>query len=151
MDWRMDDWGLLSRVSPFRYLRLTGYLLLPAAFRSLSRLSSALGAKASTLRSFLLNFFLHSYVALYECSNESWRIKPATWWVLLSCMSLSWLPILIWIISISAKFASIFRSLGYVWCLVNNKWLIIISLYEVLKVHVTRVSAMTIQKAVAYL
>ena len=42
-------------VSPFRYLRLNGYLLLPAAFRSLSRLSSALSAKASTLRSFLLD------------------------------------------------------------------------------------------------
>ena len=57
MDWRMDDWSSSSRVSPFRYLRLNGYLLLPAAFRSLSRLSSALSAKASTLRSFLLNLF----------------------------------------------------------------------------------------------
>ena len=46
------DCGLLSRVSPFRYLRVIGYLLLTAAFRSLSRLSSALSAKASTLRSF---------------------------------------------------------------------------------------------------
>ena len=46
------DRGLLSRVSPFRYLRVIGYLLLTAAFRSLSRLSSALSAKASTLRSF---------------------------------------------------------------------------------------------------
>ena len=52
MDWRMDDWSLSSRVSPFRYLRIIGYLLLPEAFRSLSRLSSALSAKASTLRSF---------------------------------------------------------------------------------------------------
>ena len=52
MDWRMDDRGLLSRVSPFGYLRINGYLLLPEAFRSLSRLSSALSAKASTLRSF---------------------------------------------------------------------------------------------------
>ena len=57
MDWRMDDWSLSSRVSPFRYLRIDGYLLLPAAFRSLSRLSSALSAKASTLRSFLLDLF----------------------------------------------------------------------------------------------
>ena len=55
MDWRMDDWSLSSRVSPFRYLRIIGYLLLPEAFRSLSRLSSALSAKASTLRSFLLD------------------------------------------------------------------------------------------------
>ena len=45
---------MLSRVSPFRYLRITGYVLLPEAFRSLSRLSSALSAKASTLCSYLL-------------------------------------------------------------------------------------------------
>ena len=55
MDWRMDDGGFLRRVSPFRYLRINGYLLLPEAFRSLSRLSSALSAKASTLRSYSLN------------------------------------------------------------------------------------------------
>ena len=54
MDWRTDDGGLLRRVSPFRHLRIAGYLLLPEAFRSLSRLSSALSAKASALRSFCL-------------------------------------------------------------------------------------------------
>ena len=42
---------LMWWVSPFRYLRINGYLLLPEAFRSLSRLSSALSTKASTLRS----------------------------------------------------------------------------------------------------
>ena len=52
MDWRMDTWGLLKWVSPFRNLRIKGYLLLPEAYRSLSRLSSALSAKASTLRSY---------------------------------------------------------------------------------------------------
>ncbi len=37
--------GFLSRrVSPFRHLRITAHLQLPAAFRSLSRLSSALSA-----------------------------------------------------------------------------------------------------------
>ena len=46
--------GLLQQVSPFGHPRITGYLLLPAAFRSLSRPSSALSAKASTLRSFCL-------------------------------------------------------------------------------------------------
>ena len=47
--------GILPmRVSPFRHLRITGHLPLPAAFRSLSRLSSALSAKASALRPFLL-------------------------------------------------------------------------------------------------
>ena len=40
------------RVSPFRHLRIKGYLPLPEAFRSLSRLSSALSAKASTICSF---------------------------------------------------------------------------------------------------
>ena len=43
------------QVSPFRDLRVNGYLLLTAAYRSLSRLSSALSAKASTLRSYSLN------------------------------------------------------------------------------------------------
>ena len=52
MDWRMDDRGLLCRVSPFRNLRVCGYLLLTVTYRSLSRLSSALSAKASTLRSY---------------------------------------------------------------------------------------------------
>ena len=55
MDWRMDTGGMLQWVSPFRDLRINGYLLLPEAFRSLSRLSSALSAKASTLRSLLLD------------------------------------------------------------------------------------------------
>ena len=35
-------------VPPFRHLRICGYVLLPAAFRSLSRLSSAPSAKASS-------------------------------------------------------------------------------------------------------
>ena len=38
------------RVAPFGYLRIMTYLQLPAAFRSLSRPSSAPGAKASALR-----------------------------------------------------------------------------------------------------
>ena len=49
------DRGFLCRVSPFRYLRINGYVLLPEAFRSLSRLSSALSAKASTLRPYYFN------------------------------------------------------------------------------------------------
>ena len=46
---------MLSRVSPFRDPWITGYVLLPMAYRSLSRLSSALSAKASTLCPFLLD------------------------------------------------------------------------------------------------
>ena len=60
MDWRMGGRVLPCRVSPFRDLRVDGYLLLTAAYRSLSRLSSAPGAKASTLRSFLLDLFWYS-------------------------------------------------------------------------------------------
>ena len=55
MDWLYGDRSLSCRVSPFRYRRVSGYLLLSGAFRSLSRLSSALSAKASTLRSLRLN------------------------------------------------------------------------------------------------
>ena len=76
MDWRMDDRGSLCRVSPFRNLRLVGYVLLPAAYRSLSRLSSALSARASTLRPYQLNhmasleapklYFLQSAVLPYN-------------------------------------------------------------------------------------
>ena len=43
------------RVPPFGYLRISGYLLLPAAFRSLSRPSSAPSAKASALCSYSLD------------------------------------------------------------------------------------------------
>ena len=46
------DWILSSRVAPFRNPRINGYLLLPEAYRSLSRLSSAPDAKAFSLRSF---------------------------------------------------------------------------------------------------
>ena len=52
MDSPYSDWSLSSRVSPFRNPRIIGYLLLPVAYRSLSRLSSALSAKASTLCSY---------------------------------------------------------------------------------------------------
>ena len=47
-----SDWSFSSRVSPFRHLWVNGYLLLTTAFRSLSRLSSALSAKASALCSY---------------------------------------------------------------------------------------------------
>ena len=58
MDSEYGDGGMLRRVSPFRHLRVKGYLLLTVAFRSLSRLSSALSAKASTLCSLQLNLFV---------------------------------------------------------------------------------------------
>ena len=47
----MNAESLSQRVSPFGNLWIDVYLPLPTAFRSLSRPSSALGAKASALRS----------------------------------------------------------------------------------------------------
>ena len=38
------DWSSTRQVSPFRHLRIKSYLPIPAAFRSLSRLSSPLRA-----------------------------------------------------------------------------------------------------------
>ena len=55
IDSACSDGGSLRRVAPFRYPRITGYLLLTVAFRSLSRLSSALSAKAFTLCSLSLD------------------------------------------------------------------------------------------------
>ena len=91
MDWRMDTWGLLKWVSPFRNLRIKGYLLLPEAYRSLSRLSSALSAKASTLRSYMLDhnqncIFIHSSrvhsVAHSLVAGISWFFLVCFYWII---------------------------------------------------------------------
>ena len=70
-------------VSPFRYPRIKGYLLLPVAFRSLSRLSSALSAKASTLRSYQLNLLTSGagcslHLRLQRQTLRSWFITLAS-------------------------------------------------------------------------
>ena len=65
MDSSYRRWSLSSGVSPFRNPRVKGYLLLAAAYRSLSRLSSAPSAKASALCSSLLGL--------------SWQITLPTW------------------------------------------------------------------------
>ena len=62
MDSSYGTWSLSMWVSPFGYLRLTGYVLLTAAFRSLSRPSSAPSARASTLRSFCLTALTYASV-----------------------------------------------------------------------------------------
>ena len=69
-DSTQDDGVLRRRVAPFGYPRINGYLLLPEAFRSLSRPSSAPDAKAFPLRSFQLDLlaaksaYLHLHFAL---------------------------------------------------------------------------------------
>ena len=57
-------------VSPFRDLRVNGYLLLTAAYRSLSRLSSALSAKASTLRSSSLDRVVIRSTLFGSCKQQ---------------------------------------------------------------------------------
>jgi hypothetical protein len=52
---KRDDWSSTSRVVPFGNLRITSYLPIPAAYRSLSRPSSPLRAKASPIRPSLLS------------------------------------------------------------------------------------------------
>jgi hypothetical protein len=54
MDSCADAWSLSMRVAPFGYLRIKRYVPLPEAFRSLSRPSSAVSARASALRPFCL-------------------------------------------------------------------------------------------------
>ena len=61
-----------SRVAPFGNLRINGYLLLPEAYRSLSRPSSAPDAKAFPLRSFQLDLspfsqrLVREFLVLFE-------------------------------------------------------------------------------------
>ena len=66
------DGVFLRRVSPFRHLRLIAYLQLPAAFRSLSRLSSALSARASVLCPSLLDLHVDRFAIKYKRSNLSY-------------------------------------------------------------------------------
>ena len=66
-----DDWILSSRVAPFGDPRINGYLLLPEAFRSLSRPSSAPDAKAFPLRSFQLDLLVAKSALLRFRSREN--------------------------------------------------------------------------------
>ena len=68
------SWFFTMRVSPFGHPRINAYLQLPVAFRSLSRPSSALDAKAFTLCScsLELSFFSSSslFLELLEFHNK---------------------------------------------------------------------------------
>jgi hypothetical protein len=57
-------------VAPFGHLRIKGYLHLPEAFRSLSRPSSPLRAKASAIRPYLLSSYSYSsaHHILLQCA-----------------------------------------------------------------------------------
>ena len=76
------------RVSPFRHPRIKAYVQLPAAFRSLSRLSSAPSARASALRPTMLNLLYSSAPCIFRCrsltvQNGSYTLPQAN----LRCVS----------------------------------------------------------------
>ena len=105
MYWLKDTWGLLKWVSPFRYLRIKGYLLLPEAFRSLSRLSSALSAKASTLRPYYFNRSRNDRISWFSVSSLMYSVTSAGF-VFFSFSYLVindeiWISLMSWLISIS--------------------------------------------------
>ena len=58
------DWSSTSQVSPFGNLRIKSYLLIPEAYRSLSRPSSPLRAKASPVCPFLLSSTLYAFARI---------------------------------------------------------------------------------------
>ena len=66
---------IAGRVPPFRYPRINAYSQLPAAFRSVLRLSSPLIAKASTkcpylsLDSYNINISLQLHIYIYSTKN----------------------------------------------------------------------------------
>ena len=64
MDSVHADRVLLCRVSPFGNLRIKAHLRLPEAFRSLSRPSSALSAKAFPLRPLQLDQLFSGYLSI---------------------------------------------------------------------------------------
>ena len=93
-------------VSPFRYLRIMAYLQLPEAFRSLSRLSSALSAKASALRSYSLNQAFRYFFQYPEYSRLAYRLYTSS----LICLQISFFRCLFQMFSFQG---TIFRSAGF--------------------------------------
>ena len=81
-----------SRVPPFGDLRITAYLQLPEAFRSLSRPSSAISAMASTLRSYSLDLAILSHRA--PKTIETQFLRFVTFVTIFHCeLSLMTLPV----------------------------------------------------------
>ena len=103
MDSAYGGGGVLHRVSPFRDLRINACLRLPAAFRSLPRLSSAPGAKASAPRPSLLNrpLFMPSVALLGFSSSGCFYAPPLCSGGTLRCLFL--LPRMFCLISFLAN------------------------------------------------
>ena len=70
-----DQWFFIKVVSQFGNLRIEAYLQLPAAYRSLSRPSSAPDAKAFTLCSFMLELLFCSAIYCLSFANNYFTMK----------------------------------------------------------------------------
>ena len=78
-----DHWFFISVVSQFGNLRIEAYLQLPAAYRSLSRPSSAPDAKAFTLCSLLLELLSFSAIYCLSFANNYFTMKKLSFQMLL--------------------------------------------------------------------
>ena len=74
-DSRQNSLSSIRRVAPFGNLRIKGYLHLPEAYRSLSRPSSPLRAKASAVRPQLLSLFNSDDLIIANLCNLSQYVK----------------------------------------------------------------------------
>jgi hypothetical protein len=66
-----DDISSIYQVVPFGNLRINSYVLIPAAYRSLSRPSSPLRAKAFAIRPYLLSRISYDYFIVLLFHNMS--------------------------------------------------------------------------------
>jgi hypothetical protein len=67
-----DDMPSAYRVAPFGNLRIKSYVLIPAAYRSLSRPSSPFGAKVSPMRPYLIiSIALRAISSILSFTNMS--------------------------------------------------------------------------------
>ena len=64
------------RIAPFGYLRINSCLLIPAAFRSLPRPSSAPDAKAFSLRSYQLNHLNYDQILKFSTEKQTFNLFP---------------------------------------------------------------------------
>ena len=79
-----DHWFFISVVSQFGDLRIEAYLQLPAAYRSLSRPSSAPDAKAFTLCSSLLELLSFAFFAwvsqiIFVTMKKLFPVRSISW------------------------------------------------------------------------
>ena len=94
------SWFFIMRVSSFGYLRIEAYLQLPAAFRSLSRPSSAPDAKAFTLCSCSLELSFYRFLLFSLFLNCLSFIKQIIFYVSVINSSVKrFYPFFFWIVS----------------------------------------------------